>query len=138
MAVAQSPWLRDGSVHTEPRHEQTREFDVRGNLVRSQATLSGTLPLDRFHESGAAIAPPPADASAGVGAPVDIETVRYERDAALGSTCSTRFAEVSAIRLPKHDGQKPSPLHEYPTTTRSVHSGHASTAKPRESTPQSM
>jgi hypothetical protein len=41
-----------------------------------------------------------------------------------GSTHSTRFAAVDAIRLPRHDGQNPRPLHAKATRRRSWHPSH--------------
>src|SRR5690606_19415021 len=61
-----------GSVQTAPRHQVRHEYDERGNLKRSFATLSGTLALDRFHETSAAVAPAPPGASLGIAEPVEI------------------------------------------------------------------
>jgi len=83
-----------GSVHTAARHQARKEYDARGDLTRSFATLTGTLPLDRFHESNAAIAPAPPDASGGIGASVEIETSFFEHD---------DFGNVIAARAPVND-----------------------------------
>src|SRR5262249_15029597 len=55
-----------GSVHTAHRNEVTNTYSAQGKLLSSTATLAGTLPLDRFHASGLAIAPTPPNASGGV------------------------------------------------------------------------
>lgn len=51
----------------------------------------------------------------------------------LAASCSIRFAEVSAIRLPRQDGQNPRPLHENAASFCSEQVGHARSAKPRQS-----
>src|SRR5690606_37999902 len=58
----------------------------------SFATLSGTLALDRFHETSAAVAPAPPGASLGIAEPVEIETVSYVCDA---------FGNVTEVRAPE-------------------------------------
>ncbi len=84
-----------GSVQTAPRREISHEYDAHGDLQRSKAKLSGTLPLDRSYAAGGAggaggaVAPPPPGASGGVSSPVDIVTIEYERDA-FGNATSTR------------------------------------------------
>ncbi|MDD9938050.1 MAG: RHS repeat-associated core domain-containing protein, partial [Myxococcales bacterium] len=70
-----------GDQHTGNRQEMSHEYDKRGQLLRSFGALSGTLPLDRFHESGAAIAPAPADQSDGAGSTVQLQVVEHEYDA---------------------------------------------------------
>lgn len=69
-----------GNIQSQPRSQRRTEYDIHGDLVEAFATLSGTLLLDRFHESGAAIAPPPAEASGGVSAPVEISIATQVRD----------------------------------------------------------
>ena len=82
-----------GSVQTEERGRTTFEYDSTGDLLRSKARLSGTLPLDRFHEtSGAAVAPPPPGASGGTSAPLDITLMEIQRDV-FGNAIATRSAE---------------------------------------------
>jgi RHS repeat-associated protein len=80
-----------GSITTERRREMRYEYDAAGDALRTFAILSGTLPLDRFHAAGAAVAPPPVNASGGVDAPVEVETMVYTRDA---------FGGVTAQRAP--------------------------------------
>src|SRR6185436_12461700 len=66
-----------------------QEYNARGDLTRSLATLSGTLALNRFHESSATIAPPPPNASGGIGAAAEIETASYGHDS-FGNVTDTR------------------------------------------------
>jgi RHS repeat-associated protein len=71
----------DGSVHTAPRNELLHQYSATGKLVRTDAILSGTLPLDRFHSTnGRAIAPPPTGASGGVGEATTILVVQNQYD----------------------------------------------------------
>ncbi|WP_394847084.1 hypothetical protein LZC95_06400 [Pendulispora brunnea] len=39
------------------------EYNQRGQVVKTFSDLTGTVPLQRFHEESAAVAPPPGDAS---------------------------------------------------------------------------
>lgn len=80
-----------GSIHTSPRRQMRQEHDAHGNPVRSFATLSGTLPLDRFRAGGGAVAPAPANASGGIDAPVELETGVNVFDV-FGNVVSTRRA----------------------------------------------
>jgi RHS repeat-associated protein len=48
---------------TEKRAHGWTAFDLRGQPTRSWSELAGTLPLDRFHAGGGAVAPAPAEAS---------------------------------------------------------------------------
>ncbi len=98
-----------GSVTTEPRQQKRSEYDAAGDLVRTYATLSGTLPLDRFHENPSAeVAPPPVNASGGVTDPVEIQAVAYTRDAFGNVTgqrkplggCSTTSFDTAYAELP--------------------------------------
>jgi RHS repeat-associated protein len=75
-----------------------QEYDSAGDLRRSFATLSGTLPLDRFHEANdgvvpptVPVAPPPANASGGIDDPVEIQTIDLSRDV---------FGSVTGQRMP--------------------------------------
>jgi RHS repeat-associated protein len=61
-----------GSASMTLRNELTHSYDSRGQVQQSYATLSGTLSLDRSHETGAALAPAPPDQSAGTSAPVQV------------------------------------------------------------------
>jgi hypothetical protein len=54
----------------------------------------------------------------------------------LGSTRSTRFADVAHMRRPRHEGQNPRPLHEKATSRLSSHAGQRTRVKPRHSKPQ--
>ncbi|MCU0692634.1 MAG: FG-GAP-like repeat-containing protein, partial [Polyangiaceae bacterium] len=47
----------------QPRHESLVSHDERGRVVLARAVLVGSLPLERSHETGAAIAPAPSEAS---------------------------------------------------------------------------
>ncbi|MBN1653113.1 MAG: hypothetical protein JXA30_04985, partial [Deltaproteobacteria bacterium] len=69
-----------GSIHTEHRNEVAHEFDRFGRVTKSKALLWGTLPLDRFHESGATIAPSPTAASGGINEAVEVTTVEHTYD----------------------------------------------------------
>ncbi|MBK8997329.1 MAG: VCBS repeat-containing protein [Myxococcales bacterium] len=69
-----------GSVQTAPRKQMFYEYDSRGDLSKTKARLSGTLPLQRFHAGGLAVAPAPTDASGGESAPVDIVLMEFTRD----------------------------------------------------------
>ena len=80
-----------GSVHTAPRKQVFFEYDARGDLTKSKARLSGTLPLRRFHAAAGAVAPPPPGASGGQGAPVDLVTAEYSRNP-FGNVTGTRAA----------------------------------------------
>lgn len=80
-----------GSVHTERRLETRYEYDSSGDLRRTFATLSGTLPLDRFHSGGGTVAPPPPNTSDGASTPVEVQTMEYLRD---------DFGNVVAQRAP--------------------------------------
>lgn len=57
-------WVPHG---TSRRHQSRTEFDAKGRPVRSRAVLEGTLPLDRFHETGGVVAPAPAGAAQDTG-----------------------------------------------------------------------
>jgi RHS repeat-associated protein len=80
-----------GSAHTERRNESRFEYDASGDLKRKFVTIAGTLPLDRFRSDGGAVAPAPVGASSGIVAPVEVETLRYERD---------EFGNVTSQRSP--------------------------------------
>lgn len=81
-----------GSVHTAPRYRGGTEYNAVGDPIRTTATLSGTLPLDRFHENpSAVIAPAPPEASAGVTQPVDIVTMESTPNP-FGTAVATRAA----------------------------------------------
>jgi len=81
-----------GSVHTAPRYQTATEYNAVGDPILTTATLSGTLPLDRSHETpSATIAPAPPEASAGVTEPVEIVTMESTPDA-FGTPIETRAA----------------------------------------------
>jgi len=80
-----------GSVQPDERKRTRHQFNARGDLTHSFATLSGTLPLDRFHESGSAVAPTPPGASGGISSAVEIQTASYTHDA-FGNLVKTRGA----------------------------------------------
>jgi RHS repeat-associated protein len=80
-----------GSQHPEPRNQVDNTYDGWGRLVLSRGLLSGSLPLDRFHETGGAVAPAPADASAGASTPVPVLFLRNTYDA-FGNIVSWRAA----------------------------------------------
>lgn len=75
-----------GSSDPAPRHEKRYQYDAAGDVAVSFVKLSGTLLLDRFHETGAAVAPAPTNASQGVSAPVELTTMTYTRDVFGNST----------------------------------------------------
>jgi RHS repeat-associated protein len=97
-----------GSVHTALRQQTSHTYFPSGNLHQSHAVLSGTLPLDRFHATGAAIAPAPPGASDGVLSPTPILLVDNtydsfgrlrERRGALGR-CSEIDTDPDYRQLP--------------------------------------
>ncbi|MCW5833510.1 MAG: VCBS repeat-containing protein [Labilithrix sp.] len=56
-------WISGASAPSEKRRHVASTFNAKGLLVLEQAHITGTLPLDRFHEVPAApIAPVPANA----------------------------------------------------------------------------
>ncbi|WP_394850975.1 hypothetical protein LZC95_16085 [Pendulispora brunnea] len=55
-------YVRDASGGTNLRHSHF-EYDATGNTVKTFSDLTGTIPLLRFHQDSAAVAPLPADAS---------------------------------------------------------------------------
>lgn len=56
-------WVSGASAPTEKRRRVTSTFNAKGQLVLEQVHITGTLPLDRFHEvPSAPIAPAPANA----------------------------------------------------------------------------
>lgn len=92
-----------GSVHTEARGHVLYDYDARGDLVRTRARLSGTLPLDRFHSGGGSVSPAPPGASGGVGAPVDILVAEQTRDS-FGNVIAARSG-VGRCRTVQFDAQ---------------------------------
>src|SRR5262249_29868140 len=80
-----------GSKHTERRHELRHTYDPTGKLLQTGAKLTGTLRLDRFHETGAAVAPDPPHASAGIDSPVDV---------VLATNTYDDFGRVKGVRGP--------------------------------------
>lgn len=101
-----------GSAHPEHRREVSFDYASDGDLLKSHATLWGTLPLDRFRAGGGAVAPAPTDASAGVDTPADIVTMTYTRDA-FGNVVATH-APVDRCRDVDFD----SAFAELPVTER--------------------
>ncbi len=89
-----------GSVHTEERRRTRHEYDEHGDLKKSFAALSGTLPLDRFHESSEPVAPAPPNASGGVSTPIEVEMASLEHDA-FGNVVERRGpnGRCSAVEL---------------------------------------
>lgn len=89
-----------GSIQTAARQRVRHEYNARGDLERSFVTLSGTLPLDRFHESTATIAPAPPNASGGTAAPIEIEVAAYAHDP-FGNGIQTRapLGRCSSVQL---------------------------------------
>jgi hypothetical protein len=87
-----SGWMfRDGTTWTYGADGAARKlammtYDARGNVTVTRARLAGTLPLDRRHETGAPIAPPPAGASSDG----DIELARVTYDV-FGQPTTTRL-----------------------------------------------
>jgi RHS repeat-associated protein len=69
-----------GSAHPEERAQARHEYNSSGDVTSSFATLSGTVPLHRFHAAGGDVAATPSEASAGADAPVEITTAAYTRD----------------------------------------------------------
>ncbi len=64
-----------------PRKDTFTDYDANGNPIHSHAVLSGTLPLDRFHElpgamAGTTFALPPAMSSAD--GPIDLSWQTYD------------------------------------------------------------
>ncbi|MFN0246523.1 MAG: toxin TcdB middle/N-terminal domain-containing protein, partial [Kofleriaceae bacterium] len=59
--ASKASWVT-GSAHPGKFAEQQFRYDALGRLTDTIATLSGTLPLKRYHQAGGAIAPPPAGA----------------------------------------------------------------------------
>jgi restriction endonuclease Mrr len=54
----------------------------------------------------------------------------------LGKTRSTRWAALSAMRRPPHEGQKPLPLHENATNRSLPHASQCTRRKPWARMPQ--
>jgi RHS repeat-associated protein len=96
-----------GSVSTALRHESVHTFDSFGNLATASNVLSGTLPLDRHHAAGAAIAPQPPAQSAGVTTAVQIvvEAPGYDgfgnstSDKGASGHCSSRTYDADYAQL---------------------------------------
>ncbi|WP_394845130.1 hypothetical protein LZC95_49765 [Pendulispora brunnea] len=81
------------SAPTERRDHTAVAYDSFGRATSRAAALSGSLPLDRFHQSGAAVAPPPMTAS--VDGTVQIGATAYDplgnivKTTAAGGRCET-------------------------------------------------
>ncbi|MDH5676854.1 MAG: M15 family metallopeptidase [Myxococcales bacterium] len=84
----QSSYLT-GSNSTGAWGQASHVYNAAGDLLQSYSVLSGTLDLDRFHESGAAIAPAPPGASGGKDSPVSILMLDQRYDA-FGHVVFTR------------------------------------------------
>jgi RHS repeat-associated protein len=69
-----------GSTHPEVRHDTRQEYDATGVATATYVTLSGTLPLDRFHSAGGDVAPAPTNAALGVAAPIEVQVATYDHD----------------------------------------------------------
>jgi RHS repeat-associated protein len=89
-----------GSISTARRNEVLHTYDAKGKLVRTDAVLSGSLALDRFHVDNntvpptivttpPTVAPPPPDASGGISSPVQILVVENAYND-FGQLISTR------------------------------------------------
>lgn len=59
----QATWVEGVSPAVPPRHETRTTYDANGDVRYVDQVLAGTLSLDRFHVSGATVAPTPASAS---------------------------------------------------------------------------
>ena len=69
-----------GSRTAGMRNRKFTTYTPQGDALDVTAELSGTIPLDRTNDAGRTSAPPPADASGGVGSPVRIAVMHEERD----------------------------------------------------------
>ena len=78
-----------GDQHTDPRHRKQMTYTQFGDPTDTIVTLQGTLPLDRFHSAGGAIAPAPTNASGGAGQPVFITLAHVSYDS-FGNSVSVR------------------------------------------------
>ncbi len=74
-----------GAPNYEVRKSMTYEHDGLGHLLRTTGELAGTLPLDRFHATGGAIAPAPTGAS--VDATINLGEQTYD---ALGNVIAAK------------------------------------------------
>ncbi len=83
-----------GAAHAERRGETITSFDAFGAPTKTQAVLTGTLPLERFHAATRAVAPAPEDASSdGI---ITLGRTSYD---AFGHTIVTRGANGRCARL---------------------------------------
>jgi len=78
-----------GSINTARRNEVTHTFDTQGRQIKTEAVLSGTLALKRFHSGGGPIAPSPVGASGGSATPVNVLGTQPTYDI-FGNVTSTK------------------------------------------------
>ncbi len=84
-----------------PRNDTFTDYDLNGNAIHSHAVLSGTLPLDRFHESlgataGTTFALPPATASAD--GSIDLSWQTYDTFGNVTNSAAPNEAGVARSR----------------------------------------
>jgi len=114
-----------GSDHAAKRSRKFMTYTSAGDPLETTAELSDTLPLDRTNDVGKTPAPPPSDASGGIGTPTTILLVHDDHDS-FGNVTQQRGSN-GRCRFFGHE----EPYAEL-TTSETVRAGTIPTVPPGE------